>query len=104
MKTRQLHQLILAAVACASAAMGQADGSFQVRYASNLTAKVASTIYSTDGVPPAFSPFFYGIQTAPAPGCAVSSYAMQFTAGVTGPLQQITLPVFLLAGRHNRDV
>ena len=99
MLTQLVHRSVLAAFALATVAVAQntpVDGSFQVRYAANLTTQVPGTIYSTDGVPPTFSAFYYGIQTAPSPGCAVSSFAMQFTAVTTGPLQQIILPVFNL--------
>jgi len=97
MITRPLAQYILAAFALSAVAVGQpADGSFQVRYASNLTTQVSTVIYSTDGNPLAFdNTASYNLITDAAcahPG-SFSTIGAKFTATASGNLQSITLPL-----------
>jgi hypothetical protein len=71
MLTRSLVRLVVSALALSVVAVAQnADGSFQVRYASNLNATAAATIYSTDGVPlGVFGATGYRLNRAAGPAC-----------------------------------
>jgi hypothetical protein len=95
--TRSLTQLTLAAFALSAVAVAQpADGSFQVRYATNLTTKASGTIYSTDGVPPTFNSAAASADPVSTNSACVSSVdnntaytylAFQFTAAQSGIAQ-----------------
>ena len=95
MTNRPISHSILAALTLATVALAQnapVDGSFQVRYAANLTAQ-PGIIYSTDGTS---APQFGADLTYPnlggCPGAEVS-FEQQFTASGTGLVQTVMLAV-----------